>query len=127
MLSGQAVPVLAHDNDWVHMQTLKPGLTQQLQQGNLQIGQLGLQHYAAHWSQGVDKKTLPKEQINPEKSFIAQAEKMIEELKKQQQIKQQAAQAQAAATAQANLLVHGHPEGAEAAAQLAQMQQPPAQ
>lgn len=111
LLSGQPVPILATDNDWVHMQTMKPGLIQTLQSGNLQVGQLGLQHYAAHWSQGVDKKTLPKDQINTEKSFIAQAEKMIGELQKQQQIKQQAQQAQAAATAQANVLVHGHPDG----------------
>ncbi len=105
MLSGQNVPILATDNDWVHMQTMKPGLLQQLQQGNLQISQIGLQHYAAHWSQGVDKKTLPKDQINPEKSFISQAEKHIEELQKAEQIKQQTAQAQQQAEQQAQMIV----------------------
>ncbi len=105
MLTGQNVPVLATDNDWVHMQTLKPGLMQQLQQGNLKGSQIGLQHYAAHWSQGVDKKTLPKDQINPEKSWISQAEKHIEELQKAEQIKQQTEQAQQQAAQQAQMIV----------------------
>ncbi len=111
MLTGRPVPILATDNDWVHMQTMKPDLTMMLQQGNLKVSQVGLQHYAAHWSQGVDKKTLPKDQINPEKSFISQAEKHIEELQKAEQIKQQAAQAQQQAEQQAQMIVQAQQQG----------------
>lgn len=110
--TGQAVPVLANDNDWMHMQVLKPQLSALLQ-GDIPIAiaQIGLQHYAAHYAQGVAKKTIPKDQINAEKSFIASAEKLIAEKQKQEQIKKAAAQAEAQATAQANIMVHGNPSG----------------
>jgi len=90
---GQPTPILPDDNDWVHMQTLKPSLTQVAQSGNVQLAQLGLQHYAAHWSQGVNKKTIPKDQINSEKAFIASMEEMIKVQTEKQQLAQQHQQA----------------------------------
>lgn len=108
---GQVTPVLASDNDWIHMQTLKQPLTALLQGGNAKLAGVALQHYAAHYAQGVAKKTLPKDQINNEKSWISSAEKVIAELQKQEQIKQAADQAKKMAEAQANTIVHGHPEG----------------
>jgi hypothetical protein len=91
LATGQPVPVVTSDNDWVHMQTLKPVLTQAVQ-GGMQpaILEIGLQHYAAHWQQGVAKKTIPKDQINEEKSFIASVENAINALKEQAMLAQQA-------------------------------------
>lgn len=85
---GQPTPVLPDDNDWVHMQTLQPGLMAALQAGQVQMAQAGLQHYTAHWSSGVNKKTLPIDQINPSKQFIAAAEKTIAALQQKQQVAQ---------------------------------------
>lgn len=91
LATGQPVPVVTSDNDWVHMQTLKPVLTQAVQ-GGMQpaIVEIGLQHYAAHWQQGVAKKTIPKDQINEEKSFIASVENALNALKEQAALAQQA-------------------------------------
>lgn len=93
MFIGQPTPILTSDNDWVHMQTLKPGLMQTLQAGDYQKAQIALQHYSAHWAQGVNKKTIPDDQINSEKAFIASAEKTIEALQQKAQIAQQHQQA----------------------------------
>ena len=91
MAMGTAVPVASSDNDWVHMQTLKPVLTQAAQGGmSPDIVEVGLQHYAAHWQQGVAKKTIPKDQINEEKSFIASVENVINAMRQQAAIQQQA-------------------------------------
>jgi hypothetical protein len=92
---GQAVPVLPEDNDWIHMMTLKPGITAMLQgEAPSNIAETALQHYGAHYAQGVAKKIIPKEQINPEKSWIASAEKVIESIKQKELLKAQAEQAQ---------------------------------
>ena len=96
MSIGQQVPILPKDNDWVHMQTMKPVMGQVLQQGNAQLAQIGLQHYAAHWNAGVAKKGIPDDQINQEKSYIAGVEKVIEQLQQKQQIGQMQQQAQQA-------------------------------
>lgn len=105
--NGQPLAVLPSDNDWVHMQTLKPLLQSALTapNSNPQLTTISLQHYAAHWSQGVNKKTIPKDQINETKAWIAQAEKIIAGQQEAQQIQQQAAQAQQQADAQAQALV----------------------
>jgi hypothetical protein len=105
MAIGQNMPVLENDNDWVHMQTMKPAMMQTIESGNFQLAQIGLQHYAAHYAQGVNKKTIPKDQINEEKSFIASAEKAIAAAQESQQIKQQAQEAEQAAEAQAKQIV----------------------
>ncbi len=107
LATGTPVPVLPSDNDWLHMETLKPVIMANLTgaQPNAQIGEIQLQHYAAHWEAGVGKKTLPKDQINPSKSWIASAEKTIISLKEQAAFQQQHQQAVAAATAQAEQLV----------------------
>lgn len=117
MALGQPVPILPQDADWIHMQTLKPGLTQTLQTGNVQLATIGLQHYAAHYAQAVDKKEIPEEAINPEKSWIASVEKNIEVLKQQQQLKQAHAQIMQHAQEQAQKIVQEHMGGG-------QMQQP---
>lgn len=102
---GQPTPVLPEDNDWVHMQTLKPAIGKLLDAGNFQIGEVALNHYAAHYGQGVNKKKIPDDQINPEKSFIATAQKNIEAQKKRAMIQQQAARAQQAADAHAHAVI----------------------
>lgn len=111
---NQPVPVLLTDNDWVHMQTLKPAILKLLQTDKLPVTELCLNHYAAHYAQGVSKKTIPKEQINPEKGWIAAVEKQIAELKKQQMIQQHTQAVQEAAMAAAHQIVaSGHPAGQE--------------
>ncbi len=90
---GQPTPVVKSDNDWVHMQTMKPGIQTALQGGKVDIAQVAIQHYAAHYAQGVAKKVIPDDQINPEKSYIAAVEKQIEAIQQQQQIAQQHQQA----------------------------------
>jgi hypothetical protein len=101
------VPVLPNQNDWVHMQTLKPILGAALasDQPDLKSASAGLQHYAAHWSQGVNKKTLPKEQINEEKKWIAAAEKALVAHQERAALAQQAMAMEQQAMAQAQQLV----------------------
>jgi hypothetical protein len=88
---GQQVPVLPSDNDWVHMQTLKPDMNKMLmgQNLNVDLATILLKHYAAHYEQGVAKKGIPDASINEEKSFIASAEKVIAAHQEKQQIGQQ--------------------------------------
>lgn len=90
---GQPTPVYKGDNDWVHMQTMKPGLQTAIQGGNTKLATLAIQHYAAHYAQGVAKKGIPDDQINSEKKFIADYEKAIQKIEEGQQ--QQAMQQQA--------------------------------
>lgn len=105
--SGKPLPVLQSDNDWYHMQALKPEIQQELTSGqpNIPTAEVKLQHYAAHWSQGVAKKTLPKDKINEEKQWIAEAEKAIAAYKENIAIQQQRAAAEAQAMLQAKELV----------------------
>ncbi len=102
---GQEVAVLPQDNDWVHMQTMKPGIMQAIQGGSLDLAENGLRHYAAHYAQGVDKKEIPEEQINPEKAWIAAIEKQIGALRQKQQIQQATQQIQQHVAAKAQDLV----------------------
>lgn len=107
MSIGQTVPVLPADADWIHMQTLKPTLNGMLTspQPNIALAQIGLQHYAGHYSQGVNKKVIPPDEINNEKSWIASAEKTIGALQERQQVQQQVQQASQQADAVAQHLV----------------------
>ncbi len=110
MSIGQAIPIVPSDDDWVHMQTLQPIITQMLQQQqiNAPLVELALRHYAGHWEQGVSKKVIPKDKINETKGWIAAAEKALQTHQEGDAIRQQQ---QLAAQGQ-------HPE------QLAQAQQP---
>ncbi len=95
---GQPVPVIPKDNDWAHMQAMKPSMTQIVQASPtdprvVTVLQLSLQHYAAHYQQGVAKKQIPEDQINSEKSWIATMEKGVQALQQQAQIRQQQAAA----------------------------------
>lgn len=107
LATGKPLPVLQSDNDWMHMQALKPEIQQELTGGqpNTQVVKNKLQHYAAHWSQGVAKKTIPKDQINPEKQWIAEAEKAIQAFEENAMIQQQRATAVQQAEQQAAQLV----------------------
>lgn len=107
MANGDPVEVLPSDNDWVHMQALKSKINEKLMSDGANIGyaKLELQHYAAHWAQGVNKKTLPKEAINEEKQFISVAEKTIAALEEKAMIAQQTQQAVAGAEAEAQALI----------------------
>lgn len=90
---GSPVPVIPKDNDWVHMQTLEPGITSMVHAEKPDLAKLGLDHYAAHYEQGVKKKVVPDDQINPKKSLMAQWQKAIDALQEQQQIRSMQAQA----------------------------------
>lgn len=111
MALGQDVPILPQDADWIHMQTLKPNLGQVIQSGNGQLAETGLRHYAAHYAQAVDKKEIPEEAINGEKSWISSAEKTITALKERAQIQQAHQQAQAQAAQQAHQIVQQEQAG----------------
>jgi hypothetical protein len=102
---GQPVPILPQDADYIHMQTMKPGIMQTLQSGNADIASVALQHYAGHWSQGVNKKQIPDEAINSEKAWIAAVEKQITTIKEGKQIEAQKQQAIAQAEQQAQEIV----------------------
>jgi hypothetical protein len=101
------IPVVSTDNDWVHMETVKPELEGVLQDPNAQtaVADALLRHYAAHWEAGVAKKTLPKDKINDSKSWIASAEKAVTALAQRDAIRQQQAQMVAQAEQQAAQLV----------------------
>jgi len=102
---GQSVPVIPKDNDWVHMQTMKPGLDQVVKSGNVPLAQVALEHYTGHYSQGVAKKQIPPDKINEEKSIIALYARMLEEVQKRAAIQQQHQQASAQADQVAQHLV----------------------
>lgn len=84
------VPVTPTDNDYVHMETMKQPLVLMIQQGNVEVAQLGLKHYQAHYDQWVAKKAEPKDQRNPEKKFIRSLEVAIESAQKKRAAQQQA-------------------------------------
>jgi hypothetical protein len=107
LFAGKPLPVLPTDNDWAHMQTLEPELGQVLMNPEFDPAKatIALQHYAAHWSAGVNKKTLPKEEINSKKQYIAAAEKAIAARQEQIAVQQQAAQAEQAVMQQAEQMV----------------------
>ncbi len=106
LFQGKPLPVLPTDNDWTHMQTLEPEIDQALMgEFDPATVTVAAQHYGGHWSSGVNKKTLPKEEINAKKSKIATWEKIIAERQNQIAVQQQAAQAQAQVEQQAQALV----------------------
>lgn len=74
----RAVPVLPQDLDWYHMIELRPILVQHLEAGVFELAFIMLNHYKAHYVGAVAKQGIPKDRINPEKSFIAKAAKTIE-------------------------------------------------
>jgi hypothetical protein len=102
---GQPTPVVSYDNDWVHMQTMKPGMDLLLKSGNVKTATIALRHYASHYAQGVAKKVIPQEEINSEKSYVAAVEKQIQALQQREQIQQQGQAAQQQATTQAQQMV----------------------
>lgn len=106
LFQGKPLPVLPTDNDWVHMQTLEPEISNTLMgEFDPNAATVAVQHYGGHWSSGVNKKTLPKEEINAKKSTIAAWEKIIAERQNQLAVQQQAMQAQQAVEQQAQALV----------------------
>lgn len=92
MALGQNVKVLPSDDDWIHMQTMKGDLQNMMtsQTPNSQLLGIGLQHYGAHMQQGIAKQTLPKDQINNEKAWLASAERVLASLQEREAIQKQA-------------------------------------
>lgn len=105
LLTGQSVPVVPQDDDWTHMQAMRQGLVQAVDAGQVEIARVGLDHFAAHYAQGVEKKGIPKDQINETKSFIAAIEERINVLQEQRQIQQAAQQAEQQAIEQAQRIL----------------------
>ena len=127
---GQPVPVIVSDNDYLHMQQLQPMIMQLLQSPDkLPIAELALRHYASHYSQGVSKKMMPKDEINSLKSWIASVEKHIAAIKQGQQLQQQQQMIQQHADQQAQELVASGqiPPGMEGPAEPTQDQAVPTQ
>jgi hypothetical protein len=102
---GQPVPVIPQDMDWIHMTTMKDGIGKALESGNASLAQIALQHYAAHYAQGVQKKQIPEDQINSEKGWIAAVEKNIAAIQESAQIDQMRQQAGQLAEQQAAQIV----------------------
>jgi len=97
--NGQAVPILAQQKHWAHYNTLKPHVEQGLQAPNANIPSLkvALNHMGGHYQAAVSTKTMPPDQVNPEKSWLAQAQKTLEEriqIAQAMQMAQQAVQPQ---------------------------------
>jgi hypothetical protein len=65
------------------MQTMKEPMTQFIAVNNVKAAETAFRHYVAHYQAALSTKTLPKEVINPEKSFVADYEKAINALKEQ--------------------------------------------
>ncbi len=107
LLAGKNVPVIPTDNDWGHMEALKPDIQAALtsEQPNVPGAKVGLQHYAGHWEQGVNKKNIPSAKINESKAWIASAEKAIMSFEEQAALQAQIQQAQSQADAEAQMLV----------------------
>ena len=78
MIQGIPQKVLPVDADWFHMLELRPVLEQVLTSGNVEIGTALAEHYTQHYIGAVAKKSMPKDRINPEKSFIAKVEKFLQ-------------------------------------------------
>ena len=93
--TGQAVPILAHQKHWAHYNTLKPHVDKGLQAPNANTQALGvaLNHMGGHYQAAVSTKTMPPDQVNPEKSWLAQAQKTLEERIQRAQAMQMAKQA----------------------------------
>jgi hypothetical protein len=93
--NGQAVPILAQQKHWAHYNTLKPHVEQGLQAPNANIPSLkvALNHMGGHYQAAVSTKTMPPDQVNPEKSWLAQAQKTLEERIQRAQAMQMAQQA----------------------------------
>jgi hypothetical protein len=89
------IPVVVSDEHWIHMQTMKEPMTGYIAQTNIPAAEAAFRHYVAHYQAALATKTLPKEVINPEKSFVAEYEKAINAVK-EEQAKQQQMQAQQA-------------------------------
>ncbi len=124
--AGQPVPVLSTDLDWIHMQNLKPALATTLKGGNSKLASVLLQHYAAHYAQGVSKKTLPKDQINSEKAWIAAADKNLVQLQTRDQLQAHQQQMEQLAMQQAHkMIAEGHPAVGQVPPGTQPLQNPP--
>lgn len=104
---GQAVPVLPQDADWIHMQTMKPGIKAALEGNQVQMAEVAMQHYSGHYQQGLAKNAIPKDQINDEKGWITAVLKNIEARKQAAAVDQQRKQAEGSAMNVARRLVRG--------------------
>lgn len=93
--AGQPVPILAHQKHWAHYTTLKPHVEQGLQhpEANLPALNVALNHMGGHYQAAVSTKTMPPDQVNNEKSWLAQAQKTLEERVQRAQAMQMAKQA----------------------------------
>jgi hypothetical protein len=94
LVDKQDVPVVGIDNDYVHMETMKQPLVLAIQSGSVEVAQLGLKHYQAHYDQWIKKKGEPKDQKNAEKKFIRSLELALESAQKKAQQQAQLQQMQ---------------------------------
>jgi len=79
--SGQNVQVLAGDKHATHYAVLQPHVQAAMQNPNPDLPALhaAAQHLGAHYAAGVSTKTFPDDQINPQKSFLAELGKSIQQ------------------------------------------------
>jgi hypothetical protein len=78
--NGQPVPILAHQKHWAHYNVLKPNVEQDLQNPASDPKAIGvkLNHMGGHYQAAVSTKTMPPDQVNNEKSWLANAQKTLE-------------------------------------------------
>jgi hypothetical protein len=96
------IPVVVSDEHWIHMQAMKEPMQSYIASVNIPAAEAAFRHYVAHYQAGLATKTLPKDAINPEKSFVADYEKAINAVK-EQQAQQNMMQAQAIQQQQAQM------------------------
>lgn len=90
MLLGIEMPVLVTDAHQIHLETIKKPLEEAIAGGLIQQATIGLKHATGHFMAGSSTKTLPPDQINTWKAFIASMQKALE-AKTQEVAQQQAA------------------------------------
>jgi hypothetical protein len=92
MALGIEQPVLVTDLHQVHLEVIKPALEQAIAGGLMQPAQLGLSHAAAHFSAGMNTKTLNPATTNEWKSWLARMQQALEaktaEVQQQQAMQQ---------------------------------------
>lgn len=83
MSQGQDMPVIPSDNHMVHVAELKPFVEAMIQTGATKQAGAGARHLAAHYAAGVATKTIPPDQVNALKSYVAKIEQAVQAAEEQ--------------------------------------------
>ncbi len=95
LMFGKDVPVLAQNNDIVHLQTLKQPMEEVATTDHIEAAQSTLRHAAGHYSAAVAKKSFQGNDANTWKQWMAQVDKVLmQSIQKRNQQQALAAQQQ---------------------------------